>query len=66
MLPEYCAKCGKQLIPAPARFDGEFTFVGFLEHDCNQQKEQAFLQVVEEMVNESVHAWNEGAKNQNF
>jgi len=29
----YCRKCGKQLIPAPARFDGEPAIVGYLPCD---------------------------------
>lgn len=30
----YCKQCGKELIPAPAKFDGEATFVGYMPHDC--------------------------------
>lgn len=29
-----CKKCGKELKPAPAKWDGEPTSVGFLPCDC--------------------------------
>lgn len=36
MESKVCEYCGKALIPAPARFDGEETFVGYLPHSCTQ------------------------------
>ncbi len=32
---QYC-KCGRELIPAPARFDGEFTYVGYFPCRCDE------------------------------
>jgi hypothetical protein len=32
-----CVGCGKPLIPCPARFDGEDTFVGYFPCTCNKK-----------------------------
>lgn len=34
-----CEHCGTTLIPAPARFDGEATFVGYMPHTCKTIKQ---------------------------
>lgn len=34
-----CEYCGETLIPAPARFDGEATFVGYMPHTCKTIKQ---------------------------
>ena len=31
-----CEKCGREMIPAPARFDGEETTVGFFPCVCSR------------------------------
>lgn len=31
-----CEECGKPLIPAPARFDGEYTTVGYYPCKCSR------------------------------
>lgn len=48
----FCKVCGKQLIPAPARFDGEATYVGYFPHDCQRAPQ----------VNKEVQDWEYQAK----
>lgn len=34
-MEKQCESCGRPMIPAPARFDGEDTFVGFMPCACS-------------------------------
>ena len=45
----YCEYCGSELKPAPARFDGEPTFVGYLPCNCKEESSPHF------------HHWDSGA-----
>ena len=37
----YCSTCGMELKPAPAKHDGELTFVGYLPCNHDQSKDFA-------------------------
>ena len=35
-----CPHCGTELKPAPAKWDGESTYVGHLPCDCDKSKQE--------------------------
>jgi hypothetical protein len=43
----YCPTCGRNLEPAPARSDGEATYVGYYPCRCGSRAEPVYLSLAE-------------------